>query len=93
MSRMITSEKRLLKAEALIQQAYDEPVPGDMGWANFSYIARVKDILRQAFEMIKFIPKMPGASEAQRAQAEEIMLKIKLAEAEILHPTSDQPGG
>lgn len=85
MSRLIKSEQRIVKARKLIQQAREIPLPVDMGWANFTYVAQVKDTLRQAFEMIKFIPKMPGASPEHKAEALRIMEEIKAAEVEILH--------
>jgi hypothetical protein len=59
-----------------------------MGWANFTYVAQVRDTLRQAYEMIKFIPKMPGASQENKAEALAIMDEIKQAEVEILNKKS-----
>ena len=88
MARLITSEQRILKASKLIQQARDIPLPDDMGWANFTYVAQVRDTLRQAYEMIKFIPKMPGASQENKAEALAIMDEIKQAEVEILNKKS-----
>jgi len=85
MARLITSEQRILKARKLIQQARDIPLPEDMGWANFTYVAQVRDTLRQAYEMIKFIPKMPGANVEHKAEALAIMDEVKQAELEILH--------
>ena len=88
MARLITSEQRILKARKLIQQARDIPLPEDMGWANFTYVAQVRDTLRQAYEMIKFIPKMPSASQENKAEALAIMDEIKQAEVEILNKKS-----
>lgn len=84
MARLITSEQRIVKARKLIQQAREIPLPEDMGWANFTYVAQVRDTLRQAYEMIKFIPKMPGAKEEHKAEALAIMDEVKQAEIEIL---------
>lgn len=89
MSRLITSEQRIIKARKLIQQARDIPLPEDMGWANFTYVAQVKDTLRQAYEMIKFIPKMPGASAEYKAEALKIIEEIKQSEVEILHKKTE----
>ena len=50
MARTITAAERFKKARVLIQRAYDLPVPADGGKFNFSYIAQVKDLLRQARE-------------------------------------------
>jgi hypothetical protein len=88
MSRLITSEQRIIKARKLIQQAREIPLPDDMGWANFTYVAQVKDTLRQAYETIKFIPKMPGASQENKAEALAIMDEVKEAEIEILNKKS-----
>ena len=85
MARLITSEQRIVKARKLIQQAHDIPLPEDMGWGNFTYVAQVRDTLRQAYEMIKFIPKMPGASAEHKAEALAIMDEVKQAEVEILN--------
>jgi len=89
MSRLITSEQRIIKARKLIQQAREIPLPEDMGWANFTYVAQVRDTLRQAYEMIKFIPKMPGASQENKAEALAIMDEAKQAESDILHKKTD----
>jgi len=89
MSRLITSEQRIVKARKLIQQAREIPLPDDMGWANFTYVAQVRDTLRKAYEMIKFIPKMPGASQEHKAEALTIMDEVKQAEVEILQRRTD----
>jgi len=88
MSRLITSEQRIITARKLIQQVRETPLPDDMGWANFTYVAQVRDTLRQAYEMIKFIPKMPGASQENKAEAWAIMDEVKEAEIEILNKKS-----
>jgi hypothetical protein len=88
MSRLITTEQRIVKARKLIQQAREIPLPEDMGWANFTYVAQVRDTLRQAYEMIKFIPKMPGTSAEHKTEALAIMDEVKQAEVDILHKKS-----
>lgn len=89
MSRLITSADRITKARTLIQQARDLPAPEEQGWINFTYVAQVKDLLRSAYELIKFIPKMPGASDELKAQALLIQTEAKQAEDDILHRKSD----
>jgi hypothetical protein len=89
MSRLITTEQRIVKARKLIQQAREIPLPDDMGWGNFTYVAQVRDTLRQAYEMIKFIPKMPGANAEHKAEALKIMEEMKQAEVEILNKRTE----
>ncbi len=48
MSRLIPAAERIVKARVLIQKARDLPIPAEGGRADFSYIAQVKDLLRQA---------------------------------------------
>jgi hypothetical protein len=47
MSRLIPAAERISRARQLIQQARDLPVPPELGRNDFSYIAQVKDLLRQ----------------------------------------------
>ena len=58
-----SKRERIVKARELIQKARDLPVPAEGGCANFSYIAQAKDLLRQARDLIKFIPMQPSASD------------------------------
>jgi hypothetical protein len=51
-------------------------------------VAQVRDTLRQAYEMIKFIPKMPGTSAEHKTEALAIMDEVKQAEVDILHKKS-----
>ena len=62
MSRLIPAAERIIKARALIQKARDLPVPEEGGRGDFSYIAQVKDLLRQARDLIKFISMTPSAT-------------------------------
>lgn len=85
MPRLIPAAERILRARALIQQARQFPVPADGGKYEFSYIAQVKDLLRQARDLIKFIPQSAGASAEIKADASSIYQETKQAEEEILH--------
>jgi len=59
MSRLIPAAERIMKARELIRKARDLPVPAEGGRADFSYIAQVKDYLRQARELVK-LPMLNG---------------------------------
>lgn len=85
MAKLIPAAERIVRARALIQQARDLPVPADGGRADFSYIAQVKDLMRQARDLIKFISKTPSASEEMKAEVKRIYEEAEQAEQEILH--------
>ena len=85
MSRMIPSAERIKKARALIQQARDLPVPAGMGRNDLSYIAQVKDLLREARDLVKFIPKTPTATPEMKADVAKIFEETEQADREILH--------
>jgi S-adenosylmethionine synthetase len=85
MSRLITSAERIQKASQLIKQAFLIPVPEIGGKFDFSYIARVKDLLQQARDLVKFIPKTPTATEEMKDQVRQIMAAADQANREILH--------
>jgi len=59
MPKALSPITRIAQARALIQAARELPVPASAGWEYFSYVAQVKDKLRQAFELVKLIPKSP----------------------------------
>jgi hypothetical protein len=89
MARLIPASERVTLARELIQQARDYPIPdlveGSGGRHDFSYVAHVKDLLRQARDMVKFIPQSAGASAETKAEAKKIFDEIELADREILH--------
>jgi len=85
MSKMIPSAERIKRARALIQKAYDLPVPADGGKYNFSYIAQVKDYLQQARDLVKFIPLTPTATPEMKEDVKKIFAEADLANQEILH--------
>ncbi len=86
MPKLITMAERIEKARKLIQQAHDYPVPADGGRGDFSYVAQVKDLLRQAREMVQFIPSQPSATDEIKDQVKQIYADIEKANQEILHP-------
>lgn len=85
MSRMIPATERIRRARALIQKARDLPVPVDGGKYNLTYIAQVKDYLRQARDLVKFIPLQPTATPEMKADVEKIFAEADQANQEILH--------
>jgi hypothetical protein len=86
MSRLIPAAERIKLARALIQQARDLPVPAESGRFDFSYIARVKDLLQQARDMVKFIPYTPSATTEMKNEVKKIFQEADQANQEILHP-------
>ncbi len=84
MARLIPAAERIVRARALIQQARELPVPAG-GRGDFSYIAQVKDLLRQARDLVKFIPKTPSATQEMKDDVKRIYDETEQAEQEILH--------
>jgi predicted ATP-grasp superfamily ATP-dependent carboligase len=85
MSKLITSAERIERARNLIQQAREYPVPPDTGWTDFSYTAQVKDLLRQARDLIKFIGYTSGVNAEVKAESKAISGEIDLAVQDLLH--------
>jgi hypothetical protein len=55
------------------------------GKYDFSYIAGVKDLLRQARDLVKFIMLTPSASPEIKAEVRKIQEEADQADREILH--------
>ena len=86
MAKLIPAEERIKRARKLIQQAHDLPAPTTgLGRSDFSYIANVKDLLRQAKDMVKFIPQTAGVSAEMKEEVKKIYEEIEQAEREILY--------
>jgi hypothetical protein len=85
MSRLIPAAERILRARKLIQQARELPIPDEGGRTDFSYIAQVKDLLRQARDLIKFISLTPSATEEMKEDVKRIYQEADQANQEILH--------
>jgi hypothetical protein len=86
MTKLIPTDERILKARKLIEKARALPRPETRGWEELAYTADVKEILRQANDLLKFIPLTSGPTVEQKAEAVQIMKEIVAAEKEILHP-------
>jgi hypothetical protein len=85
MAKLILAADRIILARDLIQKARDLPVPTEGGKYNFSYIAQVKDYLRQARDLVKFIPSRPGATTEIKSEAKKVLAEADQANKEILH--------
>lgn len=86
MPKLIPAAERIIRARALIQQARDLPVPSEAegGRRNFSYIAGVKDLLRQARDLVKFISQTAGVSAEMKEEVKKIYQEAEQADQEIL---------
>ena len=86
MAKLIPASERIIRARKLIQQAHDLPVPQTgLGKSDFSYIANVKDLLRQARDMVKFIPQTAGVSAEMKAEVKKVYEEAEQADREILY--------
>lgn len=85
MSKLIPAAERIVRARKLIQQARDLPVPTTgLGKSDFSYIANVRDLLRQARDMVRFIPQTAGVSNEMKEEVKQIYDEIEQAKQEML---------
>ena len=84
MAKLIPATERIERARELIQKARELPLPEGMGKFELSYIAGVKDLLRQARDMVKFIPMRAGVSEEMKAEVQKIFMEADKASTEIL---------
>ncbi|MBV6402249.1 MAG: hypothetical protein CNIPEHKO_02555 [Anaerolineales bacterium] len=86
MPKLIPATERLLRARKLIQQARDLPVPSTgLGKSDFSYIAEVKDLFRQAKDMVKFIPQTAGVSAEMKEEVKKVYEEVEQANRDILY--------
>ena len=84
MAKLIPAAERIIRARKLIQQARDLPVPTTgLGKSELSYIANVKDLLRQARDMVKFISMTPSATMEVKEEVKKIFAEIEQADKEI----------
>jgi ribonuclease D len=86
MSRLIPAAERIEKARALIEKARKLERSPEDPWQDFSYTAQVKDLLRQARELVKFIAYTSGVAAELKAEAKAIAGETEQVEKELLHP-------
>jgi len=91
MPKPITTAEKILRARALIQKAYEVPVPAELGRNDLSYIAQVRDLLRQARDLVKFIPQTAGMSTEMKDEVKKIYEEIEGANRDILGRTDHVP--
>jgi hypothetical protein len=84
MSKLIPAAERIIRARALIQKARDLPVPAEGGKSDLGYIARVKSLLQEARDLVKFIPYTPSATPEMKAEVSKIFQEAEQANKEIL---------
>ena len=84
MAKLMTPPERIEKAKACISAARELEEPAAIGWDRLSYVAQVKDKLREAFELVKLIQFSPSASNEVKAAAKTVITEAKDAEEEIL---------
>ena len=85
MAKMIPAAERVVRARAFIQQARELAIPPELGKNDLSYIAGVKDLLRQARDMVKFIPMTAGVSVEMKEEVKKIYEEIERANRETLY--------
>ena len=85
MSKFIPAAERIVQARELIQKARDVPVPSGLGRYDLTYIAKVKEILQQARDMVKFIPYTPTATPEMKEEVKKIFAEADQANQDILH--------
>ena len=85
MAKLIPAAERIVRARQLIQKAREFPVPAEQGKNDLSYIAGVKDLLRQARDMVKFVPQTVGVSAEIKEEVKKIYEEIEQANREILY--------
>jgi hypothetical protein len=85
MSRLIPAAERILRARKLIQKARDLPPSTEANMLDLSYIAGVKDMLRQARDLVKFIPYAPTTTPELKDEVAQINQEADLVERELLH--------
>jgi hypothetical protein len=88
MSKLIHAFERIIRARALIQKAHEVPIPAELGRSDLTYIAGVKDLLRQARDLIKFIPQTAGVSAEMKLEIKRIYEEIEQANTVILSKPS-----
>lgn len=85
MARLIPAAEKIARARALIQKARDLPLPEGTSWRDFSYVAQVKDLMRQARDLIKFISYTPSATAEMKSEVASIFAEADQVEKELLH--------
>ncbi len=84
MSKLILAADRIKKARVLIQNARDLPVPPDLGRFDLTYRTKVKGLLQQARDLVKFIPYTPTATPEMKQEVAQIFQEAEQAHKDLL---------
>jgi ABC-type Na+ transport system ATPase subunit NatA len=85
MTKLITNQERIHKAKDLLLQAKEIPFDPKAVFMDIGYVAKVKDLLRQAKDLVKFIPFSPSADSETKQTTKEIFKQIEETEKDLLH--------
>lgn len=86
MAKVIPAAEKITRARGLIQKARAYPVPTEgLGKGDFSYIANVKDLLRQARDLVKFIPQTMGIPAETKEDVKKLFQEIEDTQRELLY--------
>jgi hypothetical protein len=83
--KTLTTQQRMEKARLLIRKSRELPIPPALGYRDLAFVAQIKDILRQARDLIKFIQYSPSLTSEIQKEVQEVMDEISQTEKEILH--------
>lgn len=85
MSKPLTPRQRLDQAKEFIQKAREVPEPPGLGYRDLTFVAQVKDLLRQARDLVKFLQYSPSLNGEMKEEVQEALDAIAMAEIDILH--------
>ena len=85
MSKLIPAAEKIVRARKLIQKAREASIPPEFGKNDLAYIAQVKDLLRQARDLVKFIPDTVGIAAETKEDVKKVYQEIEDARQEIFH--------
>jgi hypothetical protein len=83
MPKLIPAAERVVRARKLIQKAREVPVSTELGKNDLSYIAQVRDLFRQARDLVKFIPDTVGVAAEIKEEVKRIYQEIESANRDI----------
>ncbi len=83
-----SAAERIAQARRLIEQARRLPLPPELGRNDLSYIAQVRDLLRQARDLIKFLPQTVGVPEEIKQEVKKIYEEIEETDRALISPAS-----
>lgn len=83
--KTITAPQRINKARELIQIAKNYPLPPGLGYRDLAYVAQIKDILRQARDLIKFIHYSPSLTDSIKEETARTLQELQNVEKDLLH--------